>query len=466
MARNDRRGPPLRVVQSEPRAIAGIEPPNDVQREQVILGCCLLDPQAIHRVCDLLLAEDFWAGSHKRIFAVMLTMAGDGIAIDPVGVAAALDARDELQRAGGRAYLLELMNMPTAIATLEQHARGVAEMGVMRRWIAAAQHAVAEAYHALPVAGPLWRDQQLARLTTIAQQGAPGGSVSASVGARRVSAKLQALRPGEITGLSTGFLELDRLTGGFRAPQVYLLGGESGGGKSALSHCLAMNVASTPTLCETGERCGSGVAIFSAEMDEDEVYERMSYARGRVDSKRITTGIATNEDFSRTYEALSWIDTLPLEVEPEKQLTPLKLRGKLRAMRAKLERAGAMLRLVIVDYVQLMDVDGEPDPDKREQELSRIGKSIKLTAELFGVPIVVLTQLNNEGTPRDSKSLLMHAQNFWVIEWTAKKNVKVPGAGQGPYDACIHVKKARHGATGRAPTFFHKRFTLFSDEGS
>lgn len=466
MGRNDRRGPPLRVVQTEPRAIAGVDPPNDLAREQVILGCCLADGQAIHRICDVLTTEDFWAASHKRIFAAMIAMTSDGIAIDPVAVGAWLDDRDELQRAGGRVYLAELLNCPTAMTTLEQHARAVVEMGVMRRWISAMQYAVADAYHALPVAGPLWRDQQLARLTTIAQQGAPGGSVSARDGVRRVAAKIGSLRQGEITGLATGFLELDRKTGGFRAPQVYLLGGESGGGKSALAHCLAMNVASTPTLFDTGERRGSGVAIFSAEMNDEEVFERMAYGRSRVDSNRMNNGTADNADFQRFYAALEEVQELPIEVDPETSLTPLKLRGKLRAMKAKLDRAGAVLRLVVVDYVQLMDVDGEPDPDKREQELSRIGKSIKLTAELFGVPILVLTQLNNEGTPRDSKALLMHAQNFWVVEWSGRKNVNIPGAPRGPLDARINVRKARHGGKGTCPTFFHDRFTLFTDEGS
>lgn len=454
MSHHDRRQP-LRLVDAPARSVAGKLPPNDLPAERGVLGACIVDGSKLERVSNILEPKDFYADQHKKIFAAMLALAAAGKPIDPVSLRAQLDQEGRLSQVGGASYLLELMNEPSMAATIEHHAGVIAEHAVNRAFTAAMQEAQAEIYFAPGTTTRLWRDQVVARLNRVAQGRVSSGMVSIRDAAQATTTDVAKHERGTLMGLATGFEQLDKATGGLIAPQIYLVGGDTGGGKSAFAHCVAMNVARGP-----GPR--RGVAVFSLEMLAKEMSARCACAMGRIDWKRIVTGAAEGAELTRYFGALQEVGELPIEIDEDSSLTPLRMRGKLRSARSVFERDGEELALGIVDYVQLMSPD-DGGEDNTEKQLSAIGKALKLTAELFKIPIIVLTQLT-EGKPRDCKALEYHAPNFWIVEHHRRRRPMIPGVSDLPSDARVKIAKGRFVGDGSASTYFHKRFTLFTDE--
>ncbi len=368
-------------------------PPHSIEAEESVLGAIFLDNDAYDRIADLVGPEDFYVERHARIFAAMSSLSNEGLPMDAVTVAERLKQRGELARVGGVAYLMELSEKVPTAANVEHYARIVRDKAVLRRLIRVSNEIAERGYEAAI---------DTARFVDEAEQAIFEVSERAlQSGPRRIDSlivesvsKIEALtkRKSAVTGVPSGFIDLDRLTAGFQPSDLIIVAGRPSMGKTAFCLNIAENVALEH---------GIGVAIFSLEMSSEQLVLRMLCSQAELDLAKVRIGQLRQRDFKNLALTAGNLGSAPIYIDDTPALSVMELRARARRLKRDPD---ANLGLIIVDYLQLMKGSGE---ESREQEISNISRSLKALAKELNVPVIALSQLNRQVELRSEKKPVM-----------------------------------------------------------
>jgi replicative DNA helicase len=432
-------------------------PPQSLEAEQSVLGSILIDRDAIVEVAEFLRSEDFYRDANGRIYGAMLELFERREPVDIVTVAETLERKSELEGVGGRTYLSSLSNQtPTAVHAV-QYARIVERKAVLRNLIGAAGRIASVGYE-----DPADISEAIDRAET----------ELFAVSERRVHAGFSPLRSllheafdrldylhshrGEISGVRTGFTELDALTTGLQRSDLIVLAARPSVGKTS----LALNMAEHAAV-----RDGRSVGIFSLEMSKEQLVLRLLSSVGDIDSQRLRTGFLEDLDFNRVANAMTHLAESRIYIDDTPNISAMELRTKARRLQAE-----AGLDLVIVDYLQLMQATTTSRDANRVQEVSEISRGLKALARELSVPVIALSQLSRQPEMRESKEpRLSDLRESGAIEQDADLVLflwreKERGQEDGDNDVeeiNLHLAKHRNGPTGRVKLMFRKRQTRF-----
>ena len=433
-------------------------PPNSIEAEQSLLGGLMLDNAAWDKVADLIVASDFYRKDHRLIFAGIAELAETSNPCDVVTLSEFLDNRDELEASGGLEYLAMLSNETPGAANVRAYARILRERSTLRSLISAGNQISGSAFATDGRSASDLVDEAERLVFEIAEKGSRG-----QVGFRHLKSilpdavdRIDLLHQsgGDITGISTGFTEFDKLTAGLQAGELVVIAGRPSMGKSTLAVNIAENAAigaKVPT------------AIFSMEMPSQQLAFRMISSLGRVDQTHLRTGNFPDEDWSRINTAVQLMSDAPIFIDDSASLSPTEIRA--RARRLKREHG---LGLIVVDYLQLMQVHGSTE--NRATEISEISRSLKALAKELELPIIALSQLNRSVEQRtDKRPVMSDLRESGAIEQDADLivfiyreevyNQDTPRKGI----ADISIAKQRNGPIGDFPLTFVGRFTKFEN---
>jgi replicative DNA helicase len=432
-------------------------PPQNLEAEESVLGGILLDNAALDQMIELVQADDFYRGAHRKIFRAMLDLSERNEPVDLITLAEALKGRGDLADVGGTAFLADLaVRVPTA-ANVVHYARIVRERAVLRGLITAATEIATRGYEASDdVAGLLDRAEQL--IFDIAERQTRNGFARLAdilVGSLKQIERLYEQKQ-SVTGVPTGFADLDRITSGFQPSDLIIVAGRPSMGKTAF--CL--NIAENAAL-----RFDVGVAVFSLEMSKEQLAMRMLCSEARVDLARVRTGHLSDREFPHLALAAGRLADAPIFIDDSPALSVMELRAKARRLKRD---PSSKLGLIVVDYIQLMR--SSQGRDSREQEISEISRSLKALAKELNVPVVALSQLNRQvesRTPpiprladlRESGAIEQDADViiFLYREEYYKEDSDKKGLAE------IIVSKQRNGPTGEVELTFLREYTRFEN---
>lgn len=432
-------------------------PPQNVEMEQSILGAILQNNDAIVRLADTLQEEDFYHDAHKWLYRAMLDLFQENVPIDVLTVNEWLKKKDRLDTIGGPAYLAELVELVPTAAHVDYHARVVREKSILRALIRTATNIVTDSYEAdEDVAALLDRAERA--ILEISQGKATSGFVDLQSVLKDSFRQLETLsaRKDPITGLPTGFSDLDRQTAGLQPSDLIVIAGRPSMGKTT----LALNIAA-----HAGMRTGKPIAVFSLEMSKEQMALRMLCAEARVDSAKLRTGFLAGNDWGLLTTAAGdlsgqaniYIDDTPMQ-------TALDIRAKARRLRSEQGDLG----LVIIDYLQLMQ--GRSRAENRQQEISDITRALKALARELHVPVVALSQLSRaveqRRPPKPQLSDLRESgaieQDADVVALLYRDEVYNEDSDERGV-AEVNVAKHRNGPTGTLRLAFRGEFTRFDN---
>lgn len=381
--------PPTRS--SQPTKIS----PHSIEAEQSVLGALMLDNRAWDRVIDSISSDDFYLKEHQLIYSAVAELAKLSKPFDVLTIAEKLKELQVIDKVGGEAYLFELAQNTPSAANVVAYAEIVRDRAMLRRLIEVGSDIVDSVFNTEGRNTKELLDTAEQQVYKIAWQHTRG------VGPQRVSSLLAStvdridtlFRSGQdITGLSTGFSEFDKMTSGLQAGDLIIIAGRPSMGKTS----FAMNIAEHAALAEK-----KPVLVFSMEMPSEQLTMRMMSSLGRVDQHKVRTGRLTDEDWTRITSAVSMLSETKMYIDDTPGLTPTEIRS--RARRIAREHGG--LSLIVLDYLQLMTVAGTKE--NRTTELSEISRSMKALAKELNVPVIALSQLNRSLEHRTDRRPVM-----------------------------------------------------------
>ena len=365
--------------------------PHSAEAEQSVLGGLLLSADGWDAVAELVSDGDFYRLGHRLIFRQIAQLAEAAEPVDVITVADKLQARDELDAAGGLTYLAELAQNTPSASNIRAYAKVVRERACLRKLIEAAQEIAESGFNPDGRKSDELIDEAERRIMQIGEDGPKDGApkdinplLQAALG--RIEELFQS--GGAITGISTGFIELDNMTSGLQDSDLVIVAGRPSMGKTA----FAMNLVEHAVLNQE-----KPILVFSMEMPADSLIIRMLSSIGRIDQTRLRNGKLEQEDWPKLSAAVTKLKDVPLYIDDTPALTPTEIRS--RARRVAREHGG--LGMIMVDYLQLMQVAGSSDG--RTAEISEISRSLKAIAKEFKVPMVALSQLNRSLEQRPNK---------------------------------------------------------------
>jgi replicative DNA helicase len=388
---------PLRSQRDGSGGPEGVVPPHSLEAEQSVLGALLIDTTTWDQVADVVVAEDFYRPDHRLIFQALAELVGAGRPGDVVTVSEQLERRGRLTDAGGLAYLGTLARDTPTAANARTYAQIVRERALLRRLIEAGREIASSVFRDDGLSARELVDRAEGLVFEIADQGARGRD-----GAVRVSNLLPALidkidewhsHPDHLRGLATGFTDFDNKTGGLRPGDLVVVAGRPSMGKTTLAVNMAEFAAVSPD-------SKASVAIFSMEMPAEQLVTRMLSSIGHVPLTSIRTGRISDDDWVRITAATSQLSDARIFIDETPALTPTELRA--RARRIKREHG---LDLVVVDYLQLMQVPGTKE--NRATEIAEISRGLKVLAKELAIPVIALSQLNRGVEQRTEKKPVM-----------------------------------------------------------
>ena len=433
-------------------------PPNSVEAEQSLIGGLMLNKAAWDKVADVVIAEDFYRNDHRIIFTAIAQLVDDGNPCDVVTVSEFLDRRSELDKAGGLEYLAALANETPGAANARAYANIVRERSMLRSLISAGNEISGSAFGTDGRSATDLVDEAERRVFEIAEKGARVGAGFRTLkqilpeAVDRIDLLHQS--DGDITGISTGYNEFDKLTAGLQDGELIIIAGRPSMGKTTLALNIAENAAiggKVPT------------AIFSMEMPSQQLAFRMISSLGRVDQTHLRTGRFPDEDWSRINTAVQLMSEAPIYIDDSAGLSPTEIRARSR----RLHREHG-LGLIVVDYLQLMQVPG--NKENRATEISEISRSLKALAKELSLPVIALSQLNRSVEQRtDKRPVMSDLRESGAIEQDADLivfiyreevyNQDTPRKGI----ADISIAKQRNGPIGDFPLTFVGRYTKFEN---
>ena len=452
----------------DPQLLALKVPPHSVEAEQSLLGGLLLDNQAFDKIADLVTADDFYRDDHRRIFRHVSKLIEHAKPADVVTIAESIEASEDKDRTGGPAYLGSLaQNTPSAL-NIRRYAELVRERSVQRRLITVATE-IAES--ALAPSGKeigQLLDEAESRILEVGEKGQRGTQgfepiqpVLARV-FKRIDHLYRQENKSDVTGLPTGFADLDERTAGLQEGDLVIVAGRPSMGKTA----FALNIAE-----HVGVENGVPVAIFSMEMGATQLAMRMLGSIARVDQHKMRTGRLNDEEWSRLSTAMGKLHDAPIFIDETGALNALELRSRAR----RIHRQCGKLGLVMVDYLQLMSASSSGE--NRATEISEISRSLKALAKELGAPVVALSQLNRALEARPDKRPMMSdlresgaiEQDADLILFIYRDEVYFPEKPESKGTAEVIIAKQRNGPIGKVNMTFLGEHTRFEDrarEGS
>ncbi|MEO8145750.1 MAG: replicative DNA helicase [Betaproteobacteria bacterium] len=448
---------------SDPHLLALKVPPHSVEAEQSLLGGLLLDNQAFDKIADLVTAEDFYRDDHRRIFRHLSKLIEHGKPADVVTIAESIEASEDKDRTGGPAYLGSLaQNTPSAL-NIRRYAELVRERAIQRRLITVATE-IAES--ALTPSGKevgQMLDEAESRIMEVGERGQRGtqGFESIQPVLAKVFERIDHLyrqeNKSDVTGLPTGFTDLDEKTAGLQQGDLVIVAGRPSMGKTA----FALNMAEHVAL-----KTGAPVAIFSMEMGSSQLAMRLLGSIARVDQHLMRTGRLNDEEWSSISTAMGKLHEAPIYIDETGALNALELRTRARRM----YRQAGKLGLIVVDYLQLMSATS--DGENRATEISEISRSLKALAKELSVPVVALSQLNRALETRTEKRPMMSdlresgaiEQDADVILFIYRDEVYYPEKLDAKGRAEVIIAKQRNGPIGTVNLTFLGQYTRFEDQ--
>lgn len=424
-------------------------PPQNIEAEQSVLGSMLIEREAIVRVVEFLDEDAFYRDVHRKIFEAMLYLFEHSEAVDIVTVTEELRRRGHLDEAGGIAYLTSLANQVPTAANVEYYARIVEAKGALRRLIQASGEVARQAFEGQDdLEEILDRAENL--IFAVAQRRRLRGYVPLRQVLVETYERLEHLyaNQGQITGVPTGFRDLDRITSGLHPSDLLILAARPAQGKTAL--CL--NIA-----CNAAVRKKIGVGIFSLEMSREQVAMRMLCAEAKVDGHRLRNGTLTDDEWSRLTRVLARLSEAPILIDDTPNITLMEIRAKARRM--KTEQG---IGLLIVDYLQL--IHGRHRTENRQQEISEISRSLKALAREIQVPIIALSQLSRAVEQRqDKRPMLSDLRESGSLEQDADLVAFIYHNPEAQEQNVIEliIAKHRNGPTGSVNLLFLKESGVF-----
>lgn len=444
------------VERPESSPAGGKLPPHDRSSELALLGGILLDNEAINGALEVVRAEDFYIRSHQLLFEAMTELNERLEPIDVVTVSSQLKSVNAFDQAGGDAYLSQIIDATPTAANVPYYARVVRALSLRRRLIHEINEISASAYS---VSGDVdsFIDEVESRIFKVSEARANpsfakiGDLVKGSI---KEVERLYA-NQGQLTGLSSGFIELDKMLSGFQPSDLIVIAGRPAMGKTSLVLSIARHI---------GLESRKPVAIFSLEMSKEQIVMRMLCAEARVSNSKVRSGNLSDTDFPRLVEAASKIAQSDIFIDDTPALSVLEMRAK--ARRLHRERP---LGAVIIDYLQLMRGSSRKH-ERREQEISEISGALKALAKELHLPVIALSQLNRSVESRQDKRPMMAdlresgaiEQDADIIGFVYRDEVYHPDT-QDKGVAELIISKHRNGPIGTVRLSFMGEFTVFEN---
>lgn len=434
-----------------------------IESESSVLGGLLMDNAAWELVGDLLHVDDFYRGEHQTIWSAISALINAGNTADVITVFEYLKDRRQDERVGGIFYLNQLAQYVPSTSNIQRYAQIIREKSVKRRLLKAADSIIQDVNQsAKPVVELL--DSAEASISAIGEQNsaAEGGFKSSSMLAvdflNVFSERLD--NPVEVTGLSTGYADLDKITSGLQGGDLVILAARPSMGKTT----FAMNIAEHVALAE-----GLPTAIFSLEMSAGQLMTRLVSAKARVDQRRMQQGKVEQDEIARVTEAVEYFTNDMLHINDEAGITVATIRSQARRLARQMRRK---LGLVVVDYLQLIGsaTGSQGGSDNRATELGDISRGLKMLAKEMDCPVIALSQLNRSVEQRaDKRPMMSDLRESGAIEQDADiiafiyRDDYYNKDSREPNVAEIIIAKQRNGPTGTVKMYFEKAFARFSD---
>jgi replicative DNA helicase len=433
--------------------------PHNLEAEKAVLGAILINNQVFNQAAEVIDAQDFFRDAHQRIWNKMVGLTDRSEAIDPVTLKDELVRSGDLDDVGGPAYISSLTDGVPRSSNVEYYAKIVKEKSTLRRLIQSAHEVLGRAYDAEENADDLL-DEAERSIFQIAEHRLRAGFVKLSElvdSGYQIIEQLQQHR-GLVTGVPSGFTDLDELTSGFQKSDLVIVAARPAMGKTS----FVLNAA-----LHCGTMAGKSVGIFSLEMSKEQLFMRMLTSEARVDAHRFRGGFLGEQDYARLVEAFGRLHDAKVFIDDTPSVGILEMRAK--ARRLKLEHG---LDMLVIDYLQLMQ--GRGRFDNRQQELASISRSLKILAKELNIPILALSQLSrateSRGDHRPQLSDLRESgaleQDADIVLFIFREEMYTTDGEPNPDaegTAEIIIGKQRNGPTGTVKLAFLKQFTRFEN---
>lgn len=430
-------------------------PPHSIEAEKSVLGAALLSSDALFDVIEVVRAKDFYDANHREIFQTVVDLSRRNVSVDSLTVSEELKKRGTLEIVGGRAYVSSLASGTPTVANAAEYAKIVAEKASVRRLIETADDVVVKGYEGSMEAGTLldYAEQGIFDISQSRQKGQYTHIKDVLLENIEIIDRASQL-DGGLTGVTTGFRELDDKTSGFQKSDLIILAARPAMGKTAFALTVALNAAI---------KGNASVLIFSMEMAKEQLGQRLLAMESRVDMQSLKKGSLERHDWDDINDALSTLSKATINIDDTAGISIMEMKSKCRRLKAE-----SGLDLVIIDYLQLMNPEGRAD--SRTQEISVISRNLKLLARELDCPVLVLSQLSRAPETRtDHRPMLSDLRESGSIEQDADvvlflyrdeyyhQDDAVPG------DCEVILAKQRSGPTGTIHVAWLDKITKFVD---
>lgn len=433
-------------------------PPQNVEAEQAVLGAMLIEREAISKVAELLRSEDYYREAHRLIYNAMIELFNKNDAVDMVTVIEFLRKEDKLEAAGGIAYVTSLANSVPTAANVLYHARIVEEKALLRQLINAATNIAGMGYEGSEeVTGILDSAEKMILAVSSRKMGGDFTPIKSIIFEAFNKIEQLYASKGSITGLPTGFKDLDRLTSGLQPSDLILIAARPSMGKTA----FVLNIAQHIGIAEK-----KAVAFFSLEMSKEQLVQRMLCAESAIDSQRLRIGELEAKDWTKLVSGADRLSAAPIFIDDTAGITVMEMRSKARRLKIEYD-----LQLIIIDYLQLMQGSSKgKGGENRQQEISEISRSLKALAREINVPVIALSQLSRSVESRQVKKPMLSdlresgslEQDADIVAFLYRDDYYNPDSDKKNITEVI-IAKHRNGPVDTVQLFFHKQFTKFSD---
>lgn len=432
-------------------------PPHSIEAEQAVIGGLMLDNFAWERIADQLIERDFYRHDHRLIYRAIFQLAENSQPFDVVTLSQFLDNAGNLDLCGGIAYLGELAANTPSVANIQAYAEIIRERSTLRQLISVSNEIADSAYAPAGRKGDEILDDAERKIFQIAEaRPKSGGPVALTELLAQTINTIDTLHhsDSQITGLSTGFVDLDDKTSGLQASDLIIVAGRPSMGKTT----FAMNLVENAMM-----KSDKAILVFSLEMPAESLVMRMISSMGRIEQTRVRTGKLEDEDWNRLTATVSLLQNRKLFIDDTAGISPTEMRARAR----RIAREHGEIGLIMVDYLQLMQLGGS---ENRTNEISEISRSLKALAKEFECPVVALSQLNRALEQRPNKrpvnSDLRESgaieQDADVIMFVYRDEVYHPETEHKGIAEVI-IGKQRNGPIGTVRLMFHGRYTRFDN---